>query len=158
MQNKNFDPEQIKILGYNIIQEQISSPPEFNVEAIQYHGFHVDMEVNMEPTEDLLKADLRIEVVTESEGGNEEEAQAVFRIVYIIRIGNLANFTLEHKGDRIVLESELGNYIAAVTYSTSRGILLQRVAGTGLKDFILPVIDTDSILNGELNNPDQFLL
>src|SRR5690606_17609711 len=115
------------------------------------HGFHVDMKLDIDPEDDILKADLRIEVITESEGDNMEEAQAVFHILYFIRVEDIADHTISREAEKIVLHNDLGNYIAAITYSTSRGILLSRVVGTALKDFILPVIDTDPLLSGALD-------
>lgn len=151
MQNKNLIPQNIKILSWNFLLEHINCPLNFNDSLISYHGFHVDMELDINPENDLLKADLRIEVITESDGKNPEEAQAVFQILYFIKAEEISDFTVSREAEKIVLDSELGNYIAAITYSTSRGILLNRVLGTCLKDFILPVIDTDSLLNGTLN-------
>ena len=152
IQEKTFNPENIKILGWNLILEQINSPQNFDTSLISWHGFHAVMNLEINPEDDLLKADLRIEVITESEGDNMEEAQAIFQILYYIRVEGISDFTISRQAEKIVLHSELGNFIAALTYSTSRGILLSRVLGTGLKDFILPVIDTDALLSGTLND------
>jgi len=151
MQN-NFNPENIKILGWKLLLEQINSPLDFDTALISWHGFHVDMNLDIDPDDDILKADLRIEVITESEGDNMEEAQAVFHILYFIRVEDISEFTISREAEKIVLHNDLGNYIAAITYSTSRGILLSRVVGTALKDFILPLIDTDSLISGTLND------
>lgn len=151
-QNKIFNPENIKILGWNLVLEQINSPLDFDPSLISWHGFHADMNLDINPEDDMLKADLRIEVITESEGDNMEEAQAVFQILYYIRVEDISEFTISRQAEKIVLHNDLGNYIAALAYSTSRGILFSRVTGTGLKDFILPVIDTDALLSGALND------
>ena len=151
MQN-NFNRENIKILGWKLLLEQINSPLDFDTSLISWHGFHVDMNLDIDPDDDILKADLRIEVITESEGDNMEEAQAVFHILYFIRVEDISEFTISREAEKIVLHNDLGNYIAAITYSTSRGILLSRVVGTALKDFILPLIDTDSLISGTLND------
>lgn len=152
MLNKIFNPENIKILGWNMVLEQINSPLDFDSSLISWHGFHAVMNLDINPEDDLLKADLRIEVITESEGNNMEEAQAIFQILYYIKVEDISYFTISRQAEKIVLHSDLGNLIATLTYSTSRGILLSRVMGTGLKDFILPVIDTDSLLSGALND------
>jgi hypothetical protein len=152
MENITFNPENVKILGYKMVLEHIQSPVDFDTELIYYHGFHVDMELNIDPEDDLLKVDLRFEVITDSEGNNMEEAQAVFQLIYYLRVIDLDAHTILREEERIVLHQELGNFIAALTYSTSRGIILGRVPGTGIKDFILPVMNTDSLLNGNQNN------
>lgn len=152
MQNKIFNPENIKILGWNLILEQITSPLDFDTSMISWHGFHADMNLDINPEDDLLKVDLRIEVITESEGENMEEAQGVFQIQFFVRVENISEYTISRQSEKIVLHSDLGNFIASLTYSTSRGILFSRVMGTALKDFILPVINTDDLLSGALND------
>lgn len=109
------------------------------------------MNLSINPKVDLLKPDLRIEVITESEGDNMEEARAVFHIQYFMRVDDIAGFTVSREAEKIVLHNDLGNYIASLNYSTTRGILLTRVSGTGLRDFILSVIDTDTLLSGTLD-------
>lgn len=151
MENSNFNPEDVKILGHKLVLEQINTPLTFDPDLISYHGFHVDMELDINPEDDILKADLRIEVITESDGNNEEEAQAVFQVIYYLRALEIEKYTVSREVEKIVLHTDLGNFISSITYSTSRGILFNRVLGTGLKDFILPVIDTDSLLSGTLN-------
>jgi hypothetical protein len=44
------------------------------------------------------------------------------------------------------LHPSLGNALASITYSTSRGILMTRFQGTALSDFILPVINPNNLL------------
>ena len=145
-------PENIKILGWKILTEQIISPAEFDPDLISYHGFHAHLELDINPEDDVLKADLRIDVITESEEKNEEEAQAVFQLLFYLKVEELPDYVISREEEKIILHSDLGNYLAALTYSTSRGILLGRVPGTALKDFILPVIDTDGLFSGNLNN------
>jgi hypothetical protein len=41
----------------------------------------------------------------------------------------------------------LGNALASITYSTTRGILMTGFQGTALCNFILPVKDPDELLN-----------
>ncbi|MNY64312.1 hypothetical protein D3C86_2014030 [compost metagenome] len=48
--------------------------------------------------------------------------------------------------ETITIHPALGNALASITYSTSRGILMTRFQGTVLSDFILPVIDPNSLL------------
>ncbi|WP_373520853.1 hypothetical protein [Aquiflexum sp.] len=145
------------------------------------------MELNTDPEDNILKADLRIEIITDCDNHNTEEAQAVFQFLYYLRVQEIEKYTISREVEKIILQKNLGNYISAMTYSTSRGILLKRVLGTGmnyldasirgikfqknksqipkskndasigelnpkrLKDFILPVINTDSLLNENLN-------
>ncbi len=108
------------------------------------------MELDFNPEDDILKADLRIEVITESNGNNPEEAQAVFQIMYYLKVQDIREYTISREPGKVVLHSDLG-IILLPSPTLPRGAYCY-VPGTGLKDFILPVIDTDSLLNGNLNN------
>src|SRR5690606_13718667 len=107
MESKTFNPEHIKILGSQIILEHISSPIDFDSSLISYHGFHVDMELNINPEDDILKVDQRFDVVTESDGNNLEEVQAVFHLIYYIRVEETENYTVSREEDKIVLQTDL---------------------------------------------------
>ncbi|GAO27720.1 hypothetical protein JCM15548_14569 [Geofilum rubicundum JCM 15548] len=45
------------------------------------------------------------------------------------------------------LHPDLGNALSSVTYSTSRGILLTKMQGTALQNFVLPIINPNKLLH-----------
>ncbi len=69
-----------------------------------------------------------------------------FHFVYVFHVENLQELAIPDENKGISLNGGLGNALASITYSTSRGILLTRLKGTGLENFILPVIDPNSLL------------
>ena len=50
------------------------------------------------------------------------------------------------KNDSIELDPGLGNALSSITYSTARGVLLTRLQGTALQNFVLPVINPNKLL------------
>jgi len=99
---------------------------------------------NLEDT--LVKADFKVEIAMKSEGENEEESKGTFHFVYIFHVENLEELAIPDKNYQIELNGGLGNALASITYSTTRGILFARLKGTSLENFVLPVIDPNNLL------------
>ena len=59
---------------------------------------------------------------------------------------NLEELASSKKNKRLHLNPALTNAISSVTYSTSRGILLTRLQGTALQNFVLPIINPNNLL------------
>jgi hypothetical protein len=68
-------------------------------------------------------------------------------LVYIYHVENLEELVKPAKNHLIDLNPALGNALSSITYSTSRGILLARVQGTALQNFVLPIINPNKLLN-----------
>lgn len=76
---------------------------------------------------------------------------ANFTIEFDFNIENLSDFrTVKEESPEEVnihIRKELGIKLMSIVYSTARGIILTRTAGTVLDGIILPVIDPESILD-----------
>jgi hypothetical protein len=138
--------EKIKIVDFKIIKGQINSPFDFNEENIEGHSFNVNFELGFNLEDKLVKADFSVNVETKSNNKDIEEAAGNFSFVYIFYVDNLEELAIQEEDHTITVNSFLGNALASITYSTSRGILMTRFQGTILRDFILPVIDPNSLL------------
>jgi hypothetical protein len=101
-------------------------------------GFNLD--------DKLVKADFSINVETKSKQADIEEAVGTFSFVYVFYVENIEELTTLEKDQTVTLHPSLGNALASITYSTSRGILMSRFQGTALSDFILPVINPNNLL------------
>lgn len=148
MSNKQaLQPEKININEFKLVKGHIESPFEFDQEKVDGHSFNVNFEMGFNLDDSLVKADFEVEVITKSEPAQAEEAKGLFYFVYIFHVENLNELAKYDERKRLVnIEAGLGNALASITYSTSRGILMTRFNGTALKDFILPVIDPNSLL------------
>ena len=92
------------------------------------------------------KADFSVNVETKSKEAYIEEAIGAFSFVYVFYVDNIEELTTLEKDLTVTLHPSLGNALASITYSTSRGILMTRFQGTALSDFILPVINPNNLL------------
>ncbi|KGO91735.1 hypothetical protein [Flavobacterium subsaxonicum] len=141
-----LQPEKIQIATFKITKGQINSPFEFESSKVEGHNYSVELDLGFNLQDKLVKADFSVAVETKSNGANAEEATGAFTFAYVFHIDNIEELTAMEKEEIVVLHPSLGNAIASITYSTSRGILLTRFQGTALNKFILPVIDPNELL------------
>jgi hypothetical protein len=141
-----LQPDKIEIVDFKIIKGQINSPFDFEIEKVEGHTFNVDFELGFNLEDKLVKADFSVNVETKSKGSDVEEAIGAFSFVYVFYVDNIEELTTLEKDQTVTLHPSLGNALASITYSTSRGILMTRFQGTALSDFILPVINPNNLL------------
>ncbi len=145
--NRPFDPLKISIIEYKMIKGQVDAPEEFSIEWIKLFDSDANYTLGFNFDGNFVKADINIEISTNSEGRNKSEAIGKFHFSYIYHIENLSELvTLNEDKSIQVVNFELGAALASLTYSTSRGVLLIRLQGTPFQSFILPVIDVKQLL------------
>lgn len=145
---QTFDPEKLSIIEFKFIKGQVDTPEEFDMKKIQ--GYHIenDLELAFNLEEKLAKTDYSVKIQTKSKGKNSKEATGDFHLVFIFKVENLDELTKLVK-NTVNFQSALGNALSSITYSTSRGILLTRLQGTALQNFILPVINPNKLLHSK---------
>ena len=146
-----LESEKIEIVDFKIIKGQINSPFDFDFEKVEGHTFDVDFELGFNLVDKLVKADFTVNVETKSKGEEVEEAVGAFSFVYVFYVDNIEKLTKLEKNQTVKMHPDLGNALASITYSTTRGILMTRFQGTALSDFILPVINPNKLLEKESN-------
>ncbi len=144
MEAKRIQPEKITLREFRLVKGLIDSPFDFKVSEIKSFDFKVDFKTGFNLEEDLIKADFIINVSTIS---NEPvtEATCVYHFVFLFHVVSLSEHTSLAQDQSVDWNPYLANAIASITYSTSRGILISRFQGTVMKDFILPVVDPNSL-------------
>lgn|SRR5690606_11286211 len=151
MQDKNvFDPEKIALIDYKMIKGQVDTPENFDVSKVVGHQLDNSLQLGFNLEDKLAKADFTVSIKTNSKEQNESEASGNFHLIFIYRIENLEELAMLEKNKRLNLNPRLANALSSVTYSTSRGILLTRLQGTALQNFILPIINPNNLLNNKL--------
>ncbi len=138
------EAEQIVLLEVMIVKALVEHPDGHRF--VDVKGFQFDMSYasSINLAEKLVKAELYIQVGTDSE--QTEEAKGEFRLAFIYKINNLQDLTKTTEEEQILVSGELDFTLASISYSTARGILLTRFQGTVFRDFILPVINPNQLL------------
>lgn len=152
--NSGFDPEKIHIYSIKILKAQIESPLEFDDDQVNGYKIHMGLKLASNVEESRIKAELDIQVVTDSsEGTNKSEAEGAFHFAYIFHIENFRETSSISEDGHVTLDEKMSNAVASISYSTARGILLTRFQGTSLASFILPVINPNSLFEDSRIQP-----
>jgi hypothetical protein len=152
MQDKNvFDPEKVTLIDFKMIKGQVDTPENFDISKVVGHQLDNSLQLGFNLDDKLAKADFTVSVKTDSKGENESEATGNFHLIFIYRIENLEELATPEKNKRLNLNPGLANALSSVTYSTSRGILLTRLQGTALQNFVLPIINPNNLLHNKKN-------
>jgi hypothetical protein len=148
MQVKNvFDPEKISMIDFKMIKGHVETPENFEISKVVGHHLDNSLELGFNFDDKLAKADFTISVKTDSKGENDIEATGNFHLIFIYEIENIEELAILEKNKRLTLNPGFANALASVTYSTSRGILLTRLQGTALQNFVLPIINANKLLH-----------
>ncbi len=141
-----FDPEKLAIIDFKLIKGQVDAPEEFDEDVVKGYQLTNNFRLSFSLKGKQAKADLTIEVDSDSKGGNTEEAKALFHLIFIFKVENLDELVTETDSKQLKVDPMLGSSIAGISYSTARGILLTRLQGTVFQKFILPVINPAQLL------------
>jgi hypothetical protein len=133
-----------------MIKGQVDTPENFDISKVVGHQLDKSLQLGFNLEDKMAKADFTVSVKTDSKGENESEATGNFHLIFIYRIENLEDLAMPEKNKRLNLNPGLANALSSVTYSTSRGILLTRLQGTALQNFILPIINPNKLLHNNL--------
>jgi hypothetical protein len=142
-----FDPEKITLSDFKMIKGQVDTPENFDITKVMGHQLDNALKLVFNLQDKLAKSDFTISIKTDSKGENESEATGNFHLIFIYHVENLEELAVPEKNNRLNLNPGLANALSSVTYSTSRGILLTRLQGTALQNFVLPIINPSKLLN-----------
>ena len=145
-------PEQIHVLGIRILESHFETteeyrakplpPPRTNVQIGQLPAF------DMEKLLYFVKLDL---ILT---GLNEEDQplglSARYTINFAFKVDNL-NELVKVEENNTLIDNFLAATIIGMSYSTARGIILERTQGTFFNGAILPVINVGDFLINTAN-------
>ena len=147
MESKNvFTAEKLTFIEFKFLKDQVNTPENFLLEKVDGYEVEHSLQLAFNLNEKLSKVDYILELKTKSKGDNPVEASGIFHLVYIYRVENLNELTEVVENNLVKFNPDLGNALSAISYSTSRGILMTRMQGTALQNFILPIINPDKLL------------
>lgn len=136
-------PEKILIQKITIINAQVNGPS--STEG-GWDELVLKVDVKTSFNEQIgCRAVLSIDILRENEDP-KMEIKANFTIEFLLEIENLNDFKILVSESEIQLDSRLGATIVGIIYSTARGIIYSRTAGTVIQGVILPVVDPYSLL------------
>ncbi len=144
--NGKFEPGKVSIIDIKFIKGQIDSPESFSLDAIKEYKIENTLQLAFNLSEKLAKSEYKVDIETISQNSGNNEAKGSFHLIFIFRVDNLEELAKLNKDSLVDLDPALGNALASVTYSTARGLLINKVSGTPLEKLILPVINPNNLL------------
>lgn len=144
VQAKKIQPDKIIFREFRLVKGSIDSPFDFKANNIASFDFRVDLDTSINLDEDLIKADFIIDVASISKE-TLTGATCNYHFVFLFHLESLNEHARFADDGSIEWDPYLANAIASVSYSTARGILMARFQGTVMKDFILPVVDPNTL-------------
>lgn len=144
--NKNFDPNKLKIVDFRITNGVIDAPFEFEVSSVDNYETNMSFDASFDVDTCSVRADMGFEIVTSSKQ-QQGEAKASFNFIFIYEVENLPELVELVDGKIDEISDNLMVSVASISFSTSRGVLLTRLQGTAMKDYILPVIKPEELLS-----------
>jgi hypothetical protein len=138
--NTIIDPEKIAIVNFKLLSSQIDIPATVQANSIEDFNLKNELDLALNLENQLIRANFIISIITQS-AETKQEAKATFHLSYIFKIQNIKDFI----DDNNVINRTLTNVIAGIGFSTSRGILMERLANTVFNKFILPIIDPNQL-------------
>lgn len=144
-EKKLIDAQKILIREFKLTKGNVDCPDSFETSSIESFNYNVNLNTGFNLEEKLIRADFSVNVSTISKE-KPEEATGSFHFVFMYYFEDLPEHTALKDDGSVGCNPYLANAIASITYSTSRGILLSRFQGTVMRDFILPVVDPNTLL------------
>lgn len=151
--NSPFKPELLHFIDYRIVKINIHDLLEQNMDIDSYFDVSNSISLGFNVEKNIVKSDLEISIKKLNSNDDSLISEANVLITYLILV---ENFDLLHKlsnNDELEIDKMLTDSISAIVYSTTRGILLDKLKDSSFENFILPIIDIKKDLaNNSENN------
>lgn len=142
-------PDLIHLEGIRILKAHFEISAERTEERVHVDKF--DIGLKSESGFNLDKKYLQFRLYVKIKGTNEQgenlgvDGEYVFEFAYFIE--NLMEFVTFHDDKKnFKVEAILGATIAGISYSTSRGVILERTQATDFGGVLLPVVNPNILL------------
>lgn len=143
--NPTFVANSVSLIDVRIVVGRVESHEDFEAKHITAFAPDCALRIFLDLKENLVRADLKVWVDTES-SPSQPEAHGHFHFNFYFRVADLEQWIHASSEGAAFMDAGLQNAVASVSYSTARGILLSRFQGTAFSRFILPVINPNDLL------------
>jgi hypothetical protein len=133
----------IKILKSSVVtdEERVVKPSDFSsvkVGCKQITSFNL--------TDKSIRIIMDIGLCGVDEENSDVGVRGDFRFEYVFSVSNLGDYISDHDNSKKI-DGNLGVALMSIAYSTSRGIIYEKIAGTFLAGSVIPVIDPSKLIS-----------
>lgn len=150
-------PEELHLVGINVFKSLLETSEEFmdNPQKVKAFDFGVSKNIAYNLNKEMMRYRLHFIVDAHNDDQSPLGLKAEYGIEFHFKIDNLNNFVRLKNGDEIETHIGLAATLFAIAYSTSRGIVLERMQGTYFDGVILPIIDPYKVMQEDKIVPAQ---
>ena len=147
VKKSHFHPEKLTIIEYRVLKGHVEASAEFNDDIELGYKITQSLELGFNLEAKLAKCELTFNIDTISKPLDQKEAKGTYQIFFIFKVDNFDDLVHQKSIDLpIDVDAVLAQHLAAISYSTSRGILLTKLMGTPFDKFMLPIVDPKNLL------------
>jgi hypothetical protein len=148
---KPIDPTKIRIESINIAKAAIDATEAYIanpvVPASTKLSFTSEQQFDFDAKR--MQARIRVDMIGEDESSNPLGLSGYYDMYFHFSIANMEEH-VSGSGKTQQVNAQLGATIMGIAYSTMRGVVLERTAGTFFQGTILPVLDPRAFLNASV--------
>jgi len=144
--SEKFELKNLNLFNVFIENELIKMNPDYLKPLNIPYDIKTNLLLGANEEHRMLKAQLGVEIrVKDTENNIELVNSNIYEIktAFLFQIENFSEVVEIIPETKMVLNKEMLTIIGSVCYSTSRGIILSRLANTKFSDCILPLINPD---------------
>lgn len=144
---KKGTPKKIIQLKFSIKQIQVfnfildSSPKHQSLSPDHQYTFEINSGVLVDNKQKIIGVDFNSKIFTSAKK-NDKVCELSVRIIF--SINNFDEIIIK-KGKKFVIPDLISQHLIAVTVSTTRGILYEKVQGSFLSNVIMPIINVTNL-------------
>lgn len=147
-----FKPELLHIVSWNLLELSVTEDPEETGDQFNYNlSNKADFAFNTE--EKLVRVELEIEITKVSEEDRKSSASARVKVEYVYLVENLEELHKIDDNDTLIVDNGLIANLSGISFSTTRGLILQRFRDTSFEGFILPIVSVADEIETNAGNP-----
>lgn len=149
-QKKRIDPTKIHIRRIKVFKSDIDTTPEYldDPKKFDEYEFRVGKEVAFNTDAGAARYRLFLKIDAQDADEKSLGLTAEFGIEYHFEIENFDENIRTDNGEAQI-NFQLATVLLAIAYSTSRGIILERMLGTYFEGLVIPVVDPGKVMRGE---------
>lgn len=155
MKQNKINPQDIHLLKISIFKSFIERQEKFLDQPFiepKNYSFSFAQKSAFNHKEKMVRIQLFILLKAQGDNATNLGIQGEFGIEFHYKIENFDNHYTTDENGKLLYDASLGATLMSISYSTSRGIILQQTQGSiiSLSGVIMPVINPTDLLNSTI--------
>ena len=136
-----FKPELLHIISFRLVKFSINDINEIDKELDYYYQVENNVELSFNKEQKYIRAKINIPIEIVSVNDDKIYSKGDFAVEIIYMVENFDELSNLDESMVLNIDTHLSDNIIAITYSTTRGCLIEKFKDTSFDGFILPIID-----------------